>query len=255
MKKYILLLIYPLLTNISFGQSTIGFQNDIKNIGTLSSSNGAVMNHDGKITSESLNSQTISGITTFNNSDVKGARYLFDTWTNGNVTDIKNNIYSSNYTFNFDKINQDVYAKYTGSANISVVLDKSQIKRFTIGSFNFINASLVDPKVKDGFYNILIEDSAKVSLYKFTTTKFIKANPNDMMNIRTGNFGSEYKDENKYFISVNKGELKKVTLSESSIKKALKNQSDKVDNYFSLHSSSSELDENFLIGLIRNINQ
>ncbi len=253
MKKLIITLVLPItIFTLSTAQSTIGFQNDIKNIGTLNGS--TVMNHDGKITSENLNQQTITGITTFNNSSVKGNQYLFDTWTNGSVTDLKNTNYATDYTFNFDKLNQNVYAKYNGGANITVILDNSQIKKFTIGSMNFIDAALVDPKSKGMFYQVLVDGASNVSLYKHTRTKFVKADPNDMINIKTGNFGSEYVDDNTYFVSINHGELKRVMLSERSLSKSLVTYSAKTDTYFNAHSGS-DLNEGYLIDLVQYLNQ
>ncbi len=231
MKTYCLFVTGLLFMGSLHAQNPISMQNELKG---LSASRGNV------------NTTTISE---FNNTVVKGARYLFNDWSSGSITDINNTTYGDAYTYNFDKINQDLYARYKGDANISVLIDKSSIRTFTIGSFHFVNSTLLKLKVHDVFYQVLVDDPAKVSLYKLTTTRFIKANPTDMMNIKSGNFGSEYVDDIKYFIIINNGEFKRVSLSEGGIKKALNSMSEKAAIYLNLNEAEN-IDEHFLVGLI-----
>jgi hypothetical protein len=215
-------------------QTSIGVQNDLRNV-TIGGANA---------------SSTV--ISSFSNNDVKGSRYLFDNWTPGSVTTINNEVYSNNYNFNFDKINQDIYAEYA-SNNLSVLLDKSKVKRFTIGSSTFINSSMLPNTSPNTFYQVLVEDSSDISLYKLTTTKFVKANPNDIMNARTGNFSNEYLDNVRYYVRIKNGDLNKVSLNENNIRKVLKDKKVKVEEY--LNMSSTDFDEGKLINLIKYINQ
>jgi hypothetical protein len=193
-------------------------------------------------------------VSSFNSPGIKGKRYVFDTWTPGTIISADGNIYSSKYSFNLDKINQDLYAVADSNYNSVFILDRSRIKRFNAGNLSFINSINLHGNVPGYFYQILVDDSTKFSLYKLTTTKFVKANPNDIMNARTGNVENEYIDDVKYFISVSNGDLKKINLNESNIRKTLKANGEKVDNYFSTNSFKS-VDEAFLVDLIQSLNK
>ena len=134
-----------------------------------------------------------------------------------------------------------------------VLLDKSKIKYFTIGTQKFINGKLLNPSGKDVFYQVLVEDSSKYSLYKLNITKYEKANFNDVSKVRSGTNYNEYVDNLSYYIS-QKGTLKKINLTENSIRKVLSDQSKKVDDFFN-QNPNKDIDENLLTLLIITINQ
>ncbi len=194
-----------------------------------------------------------STITSFSSSEVKGSQYLFDQWTAGSVTTTENVTISQNYLFNFDKLNQNIYANYTSQGNLCVLLDKSKIKYFTIGTQKFINGKLIDPSGKDVFYQVLVEDTSKYSLYKLNITKYEKADFRDVSKVRSGTNYNQYVDNLSYYIS-QKGTLKKINLTENSIRKVLSNQSKKVDDFFN-QNPNKDIDENLLTLLIMNLNQ
>ncbi len=214
-------------------QSSMGMENDLKRI---TSGNGSSI-----------------AINTFTNSAIKGSRYFFDDWTSGSVTSVSGENYALNYVFNFDKVNQDVYAK-DNKNGIVVLLDKTKIKTFKMGAVAFVNSATLKNAARDVFYQILVEDTTKVSLYKFTATRFVKADATNIMNARTGNFTSEYVDDVSYYVSMKNGELKKSGLSEKNIRKALKEKADKVDTYLTMNSTK-DVDESFLTDLVRYVNE
>ena len=217
------------------------------------SQNSISVSDDLKTFAQSNPRYNLATITAFNNIAVKGSQYLFTEWTPGSVTTIDNTTYSKSYLFNFDKINHDLYVKFTEQGNLSVLLDKSRVKAFSIGDNNFVSSIVVDPKVKSLFYQILVKDSSKYNLYKLIKTKFVKADPTNIMNVQTGNLGSQYLDDLTYFVSFSKGELKKVNLSENSIRKIFKDKAEQVESYFN-SNSSKEMDEVLLIELTRYLN-
>ena len=223
------------ITICSFAQNQIGITDDIRNFA---------------LANNRFNTATI---TTFSNAKIKGNQYLVDQWSPGSVTTTDNITFSKNYLFNFDKIHHDLYAKFTDQPDLSIILDKVRLKSFSIGNMNFINSGLIDPNAKDVFYQVLVKDSAKVTLYKFNKTKFVKADPTNLMNIKTNNFSSEYVDNPTYYISISNGELKKVNLSENSIRKVLKEKSKQLDSYFSMNNK--EVDESLLIDVVDYVNQ
>lgn len=251
MKKTVFALAGLFSSGVLFAQNPISVQSDIKNFGSIPNS-GVTDRNTGLLTPDAANSQTSAAISTFSNADIKGTRYLFNNWTRGSVTSTDNSTYSNDYTFNFDKINHDVYAKYQEQQNLSVKVDKSKVKRFTIGGYRFISSSLLGKSEPILFYQVLVEDSSKLSLYKLTKTRFQRANPADMSNVKSGNFSSEFIDDVTYYISNGK-ELTKVNLTENNIYKVLKSKSEKVNAYFDLNSSK-DVDEQFLINLIVYLN-
>lgn len=221
-------------------------------LNTQSQTSTGIMDDFKALTMHNLNVNT-STITTFSNSKVKGSQYLFDAWTMGSVTTIDNNVYSKKYLFNLDKLTQNLYVKYTEQPDMIIILDKENIKNFSIGNQNYINAAPIDPKNKNVFYQVLVRDSSKLSLFKYTKTKFVKSDPTNIMNVQTGNFSDEYVDNPTYYIFYPNGELKKINLSESNIRKVLKDKSEKIDSFFNI-SPNREMDESLLISLVDYIN-
>src|SRR6266705_2270365 len=138
MKKIIFVFCFT-SSGILYAQNNIGVQNDLKTVAL-----------------HNLNVNT-TAISTFSNATVKGTQYLFNAWMPGSVTDENNVTYSKNYSFNLDKINHDLYALYNTQGNMSVLLDKSKIKHFTIGDLNFINSALINQRA-GLFYQVLVDD-------------------------------------------------------------------------------------------------
>ena len=195
-----------------------------------------------------------STITAFSSNNVKGSQYLFDQWTPGSVTTLDNTTFSNNYTFNFDKLNQNLYANSANQGNLCVLLDKTQIRHFTLGNQTYYNGKLLDPTGKDVFYQVLVLDTTKFSLYKLNITKFMKADYTDVSKVRSGNVSNEYVDNFTYYISATKGELKKVNLTEHNIRKVLKDQEKKLDAFFNMNPNN-EVDESLLVLLVSFLNQ
>jgi hypothetical protein len=251
MKKTLFALAGLFSSVVLLAQNPISVQSDIKNFGSIPNS-GSTNRATGLLTPDAANSQTSAAISTFSSGDIKGTRYLFNNWTRGSVTSTDNTTYSNNYSFNFDKINHDLYARYQEQENLSVKVDKSKVKRFTIGGFRFINSSLLGKTDPILFYQVLVEDSSELSLYKLTKTRFQRANPADMSNVKSGNFSSEFVDDVTYYVLQGK-QLSKINLTRNSIHKVLKSQNEKINKYDD-QNSTKEIDEDFLVGLIRFMN-
>ena len=234
MKQYYIILCFLSIQTVALAQNNTGIADDFKYLAM-----------------HNLNVNT-STISTFSNSTVKGSQYLYDKWTAGSVTTNENVTYAVNYLFNFDKVNQNLYVKYTAQNDLTILLDKSTIKSFNIANHAFINFPGNDPKLKNTFLEILVPDTA-VRLYKSTSTKFVKFDPTNMMNLRTGNLSSEFVETVTYYTNLGSGELKKLSLSEGNIRKAFKAKSDKVDQYFDM-IPNKELDESVLVNLVRYLN-
>lgn len=234
MKRLLSLPIYFLTLTLQ-AQSTTGIADDFK-----------------MLAMHNLNVNT-STITSFSNTTTKGSRYLFDQWTPGSVTTLDNITYSDNYLFNYDKINHELYANSSSQGNLTIILDKNMIRTFRLGNMIFLNGKLIDPLGKDIFYQVLVNDTAKLSLYKLNLTRFIKGDPTNVANVRMGNTANEYADNYSYYLTSGKGELRKIKLTESFISKILKDQSTKMEAFFKSRPNQ-DFDEAMTIDLITFLN-
>jgi len=183
----------------------------------------------------------------------KGTRMLFDDWVKGTVIKTTGEVIDGNkYYFNFDKVTN----------NLIVTLDKKEVievyKEF-IQSFNFSDKGKVFtfekfvPIQRFRFVQVLVKDSAKYSLYKSVNTRFVAANYTTNGLTETGQLYDEFVDMNKYYI-VYKEEIRPVELKFNKIKKALKEQSSRVKDFYADHLAD-EVDEKYLTGIVEYLNQ
>jgi hypothetical protein len=194
------------------------------------------------------------------NSGIKGNQFFYPGWTAGSVTTNDNKtIDSKDYVYLFDKVRQVLFI--TGSKtqvktqdNV-LTADPDKLKAFTLITDKphyFIKASVYDSSLKSDFFEVLVE-SDNYTLLKLTTTTFQKADEHDMLAMKNGNFSDEFVDNIVYYIYHN-SKLEKVNLKEYSLRKTLKEEKTKVDNYFNMHQND-EMSEDLLIDLINYLNK
>jgi hypothetical protein len=193
-------------------------------------------------------------------SGIKGNQFFYPGWTAGSVTTNDNKtIDSRDYVYLFDKVRQVLFI--TGSKtqvktqdNV-LTADPDKLKAFTLVTDKphyFIKASVYDSGLKNDFFEVLIE-SDNYSLLKLTTTTLQKADEHDMLAMKNGNFSDEFVDNIVYYIYHN-SKLEKVNLKEYSLRKTLKEEKTKVDNYLNMHQND-EMTEDLLIDLINYLNK
>lgn len=214
------------------------------------------------------------GIQTYSSGNVKGSQFFNEGWCTGSVTTVSNETIS-NYLFMYDKMNQQLYIKQKDAnadstsyqltrgtqsfirpekTDVIVIAQKEQIVSFTINTDKphvFIQAATFDSSLKGNFLEVLIQ-SNNYSLFKLTKTAFEKFDSHDMIKMKNGDFADEFVDHIDYFIYHN-NRLEKVKLNENSIRKVLKDQRDKLDNFFDQHAND-EVDEQLLVSLINDLN-
>ncbi len=213
------------------------------------------------------------GIQTYNTGSTKGSEFFYDNWATGSVTTLHNEVLSKNYLFIFDKIRQQLFIKENNSdptlasykatrgtekfakpksTDIVMLADKDQMASFTINTDRphvFEPVVKYDPKNKQDFFEVLTKINNCI-LLKLTTTSFEK-NSNDMEKVKQGNFADEFIDHITYYLYQN-NKLEKLTLKESSLRKALKGQEQKVDDFFNYHQND-EITESLAIDLINTV--
>jgi hypothetical protein len=199
------------------------------------------------------------GLQSFSSKEVKGSQFYFPDWSEGALITDANETAAANYLFLYDKVRQFLFLKPKDST-IVLQADKDKIHGFYLehdGKHQFEIASRYDPANKTDFYEVLAKKDSGYTLLKLVKTRFIKFDPNNSANItsvREGNMSDEFEDDVSYFISYRHGLPQAIKPKDNSIKKVLKNEKGKVNNYLSNHSDA-ERNEDFLIGLIATLNE
>jgi hypothetical protein len=185
--------------------------------------------------------------------NIKGTRMLFEDWVKGVVVKNTGEVIDGNkYFFNFDKVTN----------NLIVTLDKKniiEVYKEYIQSFKFTEKGIdysfekVTPIHQFRFVQVLVKDSVKYSLYKSINTRFVAANFTTNGLTESGELYDEYVDLHKYYI-VYRDAVRPVDLKFTSIKKALKENSSRVKDFYAAHLMD-EVDENYLVEIVEYLNQ
>lgn len=192
------------------------------------------------------------GLQTYSSHNVNGSQFFNETWSTGSVTSQTKDVFSEGYLFLYDKVRQQLFVKQKDS-DLVVLIDKNQIYSFTINTDKphmFLRAYVYDGNNKDDFFEVLTQNGS-YTLLKLTKATFEKANPNDMEKVRQGIFEDAFVERITYYVYHNY-KLQKITLTENSIRKALKDQQAIVGDFFSSHEND-EITENMLINLMGSI--
>jgi hypothetical protein len=185
--------------------------------------------------------------------NIKGNRFLFDKWVKGTV--VKNSgeeISGDKYYFNFDKVTDNLLVTIDKKEIIEVYKDSIQAFSFHENG-EFYRFKKLIPIQRYRFVQVLLEDGAKYSLYKTINTRFVAADYNTNGLTESGNPYDEYVDRNQYFIMY-KDEVRPVQLKFTSIKKALKENSSEVKDFYADHLMD-EVNENYLTGIVEYLNK
>jgi hypothetical protein len=194
------------------------------------------------------------GIQTYSNHSVTGSQFFTDSWADGSVTSSAKYTLSKNFVFLYDKVRQELFMKSKDS-NIVLLVDKSQIESFTINSDKphvFVPASKYIPSLAGNFVETIIP-TGNYQLLKLITTSFEKANMNDLEAVKQGDFSDKFIDHITYYVFHNNGFKEIKSLSEHNIRKALKDEAKKLDDFFEGHQNN-EMNEEFLVMLINSLN-
>jgi hypothetical protein len=179
-----------------------------------------------------------------------GRRYFFGKWVGGSVTNMKDSLFEKpGYLFNFDKISSSLLL--TEDKKIILELDKDQIKSFTLrdeGKNYFFERLEINHNQE--FFEPIVKNTSKYSLYKSLKTKFVKSNYYTDGIAESGNKYDEYVDEWTYYIILpGQKDFRKIDFKKKTILQALTTEEVKVDAYFSAHKNQM-IDEELLKNLI-----
>jgi hypothetical protein len=183
-----------------------------------------------------------------------GSRYLIKKWSRGTVElwNHKRLPEGNEYLlFNYDKMNNEV-----------CVMDQYAKQRFypidSVNGFDFVDNSVIYsfekiPLISNKFLLMSIYKSEKgYSLYKRMYTKYIPSGYVSSGYYSEGKKYDEYIDDYEYYLVYpGNTSYRKLYLKESVIRRALKEESKLINDYFNMHED--DINEQSLIGIVQYI--
>jgi hypothetical protein len=200
---------------------------------------------------------TAGAFQSYSSGQVNGSQFFFTDWRPGEVILMNREIYNSGLNFSYDKVRQELFIRQSATAVI-LLGTKPQIRSFSLTGddgkqYNFVNSSLFSTESPEFFYQVLVGDSSKLTLLKYTKTTFVKADPTDMMKQKEGDIYDSFVDKYTYYVVKANGVPVPVQLRSKSLKKAFADLQIDPQKYMNDHPES--IDEGYLINMIRQLNQ
>jgi CarboxypepD_reg-like domain len=186
--------------------------------------------------------------------ETHGSRFLYTNWLGGYVTTSKDEqVKNPTFLFKYDKIRGILLL--THDEKSAMEIDQDQLKSFTL--YDQQKQPLVFekvPSIDKVHFMLVLSTGKKYSIYKLTTTKFIKSDQETNGLVTTGNSYDEYADDIKYYVLAAKGgDVQQLSLKKKSIKQVFGDDGDKVDAFIRQHNG--DYDENYLKSLGDYLNQ
>jgi hypothetical protein len=205
-----------------------------------------------------LSGKGFAAFQSYKSDQVKGSQFFLPDWSRGEVVTIRNEIYYESLQFIYDKVRQELFVRKKDSTMI-LLTNKDEVKSFSLKNdqneqFNFINSKFYTEDRPEVFYQILVYDSARLSLFKYIRTALEKADMRDMLKVKEGDIDDAYVDKNTYYILKPKSALTPVQLKTKSLKKSFEELGVKIDPYLKDHPQGI-IDEEYLIGMVKALNR
>jgi hypothetical protein len=205
-----------------------------------------------------LNGKGFAAFQSYKSDMVKGSQFFLPDWSKGEVVTIRNEIYYESLQFIYDKVRQELFVRQKDSALI-LLTNKDEIKSFSLRNdqneqFNFINSKFYTEERPEVFYQILVYDSAGLSLFKHIKTTLEKADTRDMLKVKEGDINDAFVDKNTYYLLKPKGALTTVQLKTKSLKKSFEELGINIEQYLKNHPQGIP-DEEYLVEMVRQLNR
>jgi hypothetical protein len=192
----------------------------------------------------------------FNKDETVGSTYLSSNWLRGTAELSSHKRIpepDQPLLFNFDKIHNILYT--VNREDKIWFYPSDSILSFNLVEDNTVYSFEKVSWISDNFFlTPLIKSEKGFSLYKRLFTKFIQADFSSEGYYTKGRNFDEYVDYYEYYIIYpgNNGQFRKLYLKKKDIRKALKEESKLMDDFFSIYDN--EITEQSLIGIIQFIN-
>jgi hypothetical protein len=203
-------------------------------------------------------SNGFSAYQSYTSSQINGSQFFLPEWSSGEVITIRQEIYSQDLQFLYDKVRQELFVRKKDSAMI-LLTNKDEVKSFKLKNdegeqFIFLNSKYFTGERPEVFYQMLINDSANLTLIKYIKTTLEKADTRDMMKVREGEINDAFVDKNTYYIVGPKSIQIPVQLKSRSLKNAFAELGINADTYLKDHPQGI-IDENYLVMMVKELNR
>jgi hypothetical protein len=200
---------------------------------------------------------TSSAFQSYASNQVNGSQFFIANWRPGEVILMDKESFKEGLMFSYDKVRQELFIRLKDSAAILQGI-KEQIYSFSLvgadgKKYHFVNSSLFTNETPEFFYQVLVYDSSRLSLLKYTKTTFVKADMTDIMKVKEGDIYDSFVDNYTYYIVKEHGVPQIVQLKSKSLKKVFADLKIDPQKYMNDHPGS--IDEDYLIDMIIQLNQ
>jgi hypothetical protein len=203
-----------------------------------------------------LSGKGFAAFQSYSSTDVRGSQFFFPDWTSGELVTKRKEVFNTGLQFLYDKVRQQLFVRQTDSSLI-LLSNRDEIQSFSLRDgnnhqYNFVNSSLFSDERPEVFYQVLVYDSAKLTLLKYIKTTFEKADPQDLMKQNAGEVYDAFVDKNLYYLVWKNGLLNPVQLKTKSVKKVFADIHLDAESYLKEHYQP--VDEDFLIEMANHFN-
>jgi hypothetical protein len=203
-------------------------------------------------------SNGFSAYQNYTSGEVNGSQFFLPAWSKGEVVTIHKEVYNEDLQFIYDKVRQEIFIRKNDSSLI-LLANKDEIASFCLKDdqgkrYNFINSKMFTDETPEVFYQVLVYDSAGISLLKYIKTTLEKADMRDMMKVKEGDINDAFVDKNTYYIIKPKSLLTPVQLKTKSLRKSFEELGINAEAYLNIHPQGF-IDEEYLIEMVKHLNR
>jgi len=203
-----------------------------------------------------LSGKGFAAFQSYSSTDTRGSQFFFPDWTSGELVTNRKEVFNTGLQFLYDKVRQQLFARQKDSSLV-LLTNRDEVQSFSLmdennHQFNFVNSALFSDERPEVFYQVLVYDSAKLTLLKYIKTTFEKADHTDLMKQNAGDIYDAFVDKNLYYLVWKNGLLNPVQLKTKSVKKVFADLHMNADAYLKEHYQP--VDENFLIEMTKQFN-
>jgi hypothetical protein len=192
----------------------------------------------------------------YSNNQVNGSQFFLPDWSNGEIALNNKEVFNNGILLAYDKVRQELFIKQQNAPDI-LLGTKDDINTFSLKDagkeYHFVNSSVYSKVKPEVYYQVLVSDSSKLTLLKYTKGTFVKADKNDMMKQKEGDIYDSFVDKVTYYICRENGELQQLQLKTKALKKTFTDLNINIDTYVNEHTGS--VDEDYLISMVTELNK
>jgi hypothetical protein len=201
-------------------------------------------------------SNGFSAYQNYTSGQINGNQFFLPDWSKGEVVTIHKEVYNEPLQFLYDKVRQEIFMRKKDSALI-LLANKDEVASFSLKDdqgkqYNFVNSKMFTDETPEVFYQVLVYDSAKISLLKYIKTILMKADYHDMMKVNDREVNDAFVDKYIYYIVKADGILQPVELKNKSVKKVFGEMNMPYENYMKIHYEP--VNEEYLVNMVKELN-